>query len=127
MPMSGWLAAGAVAAALLLGTESGAEPRNAAALLLGAGAVGGLGWLLGVTLGRLELVRALAAPAAGAGAIALRLLLASPAVPAVDLALPAGDGPWSAMIVSVGFLSAFEGKGAPSVRNRFLTSHVWPH
>mgnify|MGYP000355421940 CR=1 FL=1 len=31
----------------------------------------------------------------------------------------------SAMMVSVGFLSAFEGNGAPSQRKRFFTSHVW--
>src|SRR4051794_18247478 len=31
------------------------------------------------------------------------------------------------MIVSVGFLSAFDANGEPSVRNRFFTSHVWFH
>jgi hypothetical protein len=31
------------------------------------------------------------------------------------------------MIVSVGFLSALEAKGAPSVKNRFFTSQVWFH
>ena len=30
-------------------------------------------------------------------------------------------------MVSVGFLSAFEQNGAPSVRNTFFASHVWPH
>ena len=35
--------------------------------------------------------------------------------------------PASAMIVSVGFLSAFDANGAPSHRNRFFTSHVWFH
>ena len=29
------------------------------------------------------------------------------------------------MIVSVGFLSALEQNGAPSVMNRFFTSQVW--
>ena len=33
----------------------------------------------------------------------------------------------SAMIDSVGFLSAFDGNGAPSARMRFGTSHVWFH
>ena len=31
------------------------------------------------------------------------------------------------MIVSVGFLSAFEQNGAPSVTKRFFTSHAWHH
>ena len=31
------------------------------------------------------------------------------------------------MIVSVGFLSAFDAKGAPSVTKRLSTSHVWHH
>ncbi len=33
----------------------------------------------------------------------------------------------SAMMVSVGFLSAFEANTAPSVMNRFGTSQVWHH
>jgi competence protein ComEC len=102
--MSGRLAAGVIGAALILasGGGDGSGARAAVAVLLGSGAVAGMGWLLATTGGRKGIGLALLAGAAGAGALALRLLVAPPALPPADVALPAGDGPWTASVTSVG-------------------------
>ncbi len=110
--MSIRLAIGAIVAALLAGAGAGAEPRAALAVLLAAIAAAGAGWMLRVTRPRRGSWRTLVATAAGAGAIAIRLLIAPPAMPPIDVALPEGDGPWPAVVVTVGPLR--EG-GRPAV------------
>lgn len=100
--MSVRLAIGAVGAALLLGPELGGDPRRAFATLLAAAACAGAGWLLGAVLQQVTVRRALLPVAAGAGAIALRLLVAPIALPPDGVALPDGGGPWSAAVISVG-------------------------
>ncbi len=99
--MSGRIALGAVAAALVLG--SGADPRLAPSVVLGAGAVAGIGWLVQAATSRRQLGLALFTVAAGVAAIGLRSLIAPPVVPA-SVPLPPGPGPWGAVVESVGSL-----------------------
>ncbi|MBA3876327.1 MAG: DNA internalization-related competence protein ComEC/Rec2 [Anaerolinea sp.] len=131
MPVSGRLAAGAVAATLLLGGGSGTEPRATFALILGAGAVAGAGWLLGATGGQRELTRTIVASAAGAGAIALRLLVAPSMAPPADMTLPDGGGPWTATIRSIGSLREGTRPAVVELREPFeirlaATLPAWP-
>lgn len=104
MPSSGWTAAGAVAVALLLGGGGADEARLVAAIALGAAATAGAGWFLRAAIARPVAGRAILATAAGATAIALRLLVAPPAMPPTDAPLPSGSGPWTAVVSSVGSL-----------------------
>lgn len=102
MPGSGRLAVGAIAAAILAGAAGGAEPPVALAILLGASALAGAGWLVAAAFAHPVAGRRIAVLAAGALAISIRLLIAPPAMPPIDVALPAGAGPWPAVIVTVG-------------------------
>ncbi len=105
MPRSGWLAVGAVGAALgapILVERFG--PPAGLALALAQAAVAGM--LLGLTRigGPSRRTRASGRAAlplvVGATIIALRLLIGGG--PGVDPAIPAGDGPWQSVVVGVG-------------------------
>ena len=96
VPRSGWLAVGAVTAALA-GPALG-ERLGAGAILLAAGFVLVVG--LGSTVGRRGGTLRLAALAIGAAAIAVRLAVAG--TPAPSGAIPDGDGPWTAVVAAVG-------------------------
>ena len=98
MPRSGWLAIGAVGAALcdeMLGLRvlAGSLAMSAAIVLMLVGAMpGGL---------RRRHVPATAAILCAAAAMAVRLAVLPP--PATDaVALPVGDGPWHAVVVATG-------------------------
>jgi competence protein ComEC len=95
------LAVGAVAACLLLGGGA-PDARLSLAVLLAAAALVGAGWLAGTALARRRAGLTLAAAGAGAMVIAIRLMLAPPLVPPTDIALPEGEGPWRAAVISVG-------------------------
>jgi competence protein ComEC len=90
MPASGWLAIGAVVAALAAG--------DVGALLVAALAAGlaAAGWGLSGRVG----ARAVVGVAIGAGVLALRLVLA-PAPPPTIAQPPDGSGPWIALVESV--------------------------
>jgi hypothetical protein len=94
MPRSGWLAAGAVLAAVL-GSRVGPTALGAAMVAAGAFAL----LAIGPWLGR-RVRRPCLAVGAGGLAIALRLVMSpAPALPPAEIA---GDGPWQARVVSVG-------------------------
>jgi competence protein ComEC len=97
VPRSGWLAVGAVIAALAgpallerLGTGS----------VLIAAAMAVLGVALGSTLRRPGGMPRFAPLAIGAAAVAVRLVLAG--TPAQPGTIPDGDGPWAAVVAGVG-------------------------
>jgi competence protein ComEC len=126
--MSGYLGLGAVAAALVLG--SGADPRLAPSVILGAGAVAGIGWLVQAATPRRRLGLALFAVATGAAAIGLRSFIAPPVVPATA-PLPPGTGPWGAVVESVGSLRdgdrpAIVELEAPGTIRLAATLPAWP-
>jgi len=127
--MSLRLAIGAVAAALVLGDA--ATPGLALAMVLAAGSIAGAGWLLVATRVRPALGRSLAAAAVGAGAVALRLLLMPPVLPTAPAVLPDGDGPWPAIVASVGSLregarpAVLDLPGPPALRLA-ATLPAWP-
>ncbi|TAJ99721.1 MAG: MBL fold metallo-hydrolase [Chloroflexota bacterium] len=100
--MSSWLATGAIAAALILASGEAAGPPLAVAVLLGAGGLALAGRVVAVLRSRRRFGLALVAAAMGAGALAIRLLAAPPAPPPAIVALPDGEGPWTAVVVSVG-------------------------
>ena len=102
--MSGRLAVGTIGAALVLASGAGSGAQLVFAVLLASGALAAVGWLVASVGGRRPLGLTLIAVATGAGALATRLLLAPPTLPPTDVALPGGDGPWSAVVVSVGSL-----------------------
>jgi competence protein ComEC len=92
MPSSGWLAIGAVVAALA------AQEAGARVLGLASAAVVTLAW---VVPGARVAVRRLGIAAVGSLIIALRLM-ALPAPPPIAAPIPDGTGPWTAAVVSVG-------------------------
>jgi competence protein ComEC len=96
VPRSGWLAVGAVVAALA-GPALG-ERLGASAILLAAGVVVVVG--LGCAVGRRDGTLRLAALTIGAAAIAVRLAVSG--TPAPPGAIPDGDGPWTADVASIG-------------------------
>ncbi len=96
VPRSGWLAVGAVVAALA-GPALG-DRLGASAILLAAGFVLVVG--LGSAVGRRGGTLRLAALTIGAAAIAIRLAITG--VPAPPGAIPDGDGPWTADVASIG-------------------------
>jgi competence protein ComEC len=100
--VSGRLAVGAIGAALVLASGAGTGTRLAVVVLLGAGVLAAVGWLVASVTAPQPLGLTLVAIAAGAGALAIRLVVAPPILPPADLALPGGDGPWPAAVVSVG-------------------------
>ncbi|HEX5591689.1 MAG TPA: ComEC/Rec2 family competence protein [Candidatus Limnocylindrales bacterium] len=134
MGISTGLAVGAVAAALILAPEAAGAPRLAASVLLAAVALAAASWLAGLLWrGRAAASRrrGAIAIAAGTGAIALRLVLAPPVVPAIDVPLPPGDGPWSAVVISVGPLRegnrpAVVELGDPAGIRLAATLPAWP-
>jgi competence protein ComEC len=129
--VSGRLAVGAIGAALVLASGAGSGTRLVVAVLLGAGALALVGWLVTSVTARRPLGLTLVAIAAGAGALAIRLVLAPPVLPPADLALPDGDGPWAAAVVSVGPLregdrpAVVELTGPPGTRLA-ATFPAWP-
>ena len=101
MPRSGWLAVGAVGAAVALGSAADGG-RSAAAL-----ALAGLAAVVGGVIARAARVEGLGRAGIGVGVGALviagRLLLAPAATPPTwHGPLPTGSGPWTAMVQSVG-------------------------
>ncbi|MCI0583043.1 MAG: ComEC/Rec2 family competence protein [Chloroflexi bacterium] len=100
--MSTWLATGTIAAALALSSGEAAGPRLTVAVLLGVGGLALAGRVVAMLRGRRRFGLGLVAAAMGAGALAIRLLVAPPAPPPAVVALPDGEGPWTAVVVSVG-------------------------
>jgi competence protein ComEC len=99
MPASGWLAIGAVVAALI---GSLASPIVVA--LLGTSvlvAAGSVARSDGVQIGGRLRARSVAAIGIGVAALALRLVV-SPSPPPTAAPLPTGSGPWQATVVAVG-------------------------
>ena len=103
MPRSGWLAVGAVVAALLAPALVG---RFGVAATVTMAAVG---LVVAVPVGlagrrpsgvRPRIPRATVPFAVGVVAIAIRLALSGPAV--AQVAIPEGDGPWSGVVIGVG-------------------------
>ena len=95
IPRSGWLAVGAIGAAVTLHGEGGSA--IAAAALGGGAAVASAGTL--AATGHRAAAFRLAAVAGGILAIALRLALAGG--PGTPPALPAGAGPWTATVSAI--------------------------
>ena len=105
MPRSGWLALGAVAAALADASITGVRGVVALALF-GAGALAAAGTLALALRGTRPRAaggaRSAALVAAGAMVIGLRLILMPlPGPPVPDGALPVGSGPWTGEVTSI--------------------------
>ena len=97
LPRAGWLALGAIIAALLAG--GGRFDLGLPAALV---VVIGAGTLVGAVVALARRHMAGAALLLGLGAVALRAGIGLIAVPAAPtLPLPAGSGPWSAQVVDV--------------------------
>ncbi|HSO29578.1 MAG TPA: ComEC/Rec2 family competence protein [Candidatus Sulfomarinibacteraceae bacterium] len=131
MPGSGRLAIGALTAAALTGAAGGAAPGVAMSIVFVASALAVAGWLAVTWLGRRGAGWAIATLAAGAGMIALRLLAAPPHLPPIDVGLPAGTGPWTAQVVSIGPLRdgdrpAVVGLLEPAGLRLAATFPAWP-
>ncbi|MEO8228752.1 MAG: ComEC/Rec2 family competence protein [Chloroflexota bacterium] len=115
MPRSGWLAAGAVLAALLVPLL--AERIGVAAVVIIAGLVFLVALVAGITASRADrpvrarVPRATVPFAVGIAVIAVRFVLTGPAAPPV--AVPGGDGPWRGVVVGVG--SPREGRQSATV------------
>lgn len=131
MPGSVRLAIGVIAAAMLLGAAENETRRVALLIALGVGAAIPAGWLVSAWLRRPGLVRTISPALAGAGLIALRLLAAPPDIAPADVQLPAGVGPWTAAVVSVGPLRAGDRPAvielrAPAGLRLAATFPAWP-
>lgn len=107
MPRTGWLALGAILAALLLVdgplTSTGSRGAIALGLVAAAGAMGGA--LLAVRVGRRDGVVAVLGIGVGVVLIVARVALSATG-PATAPPIPEARGPWSASVVSVGPLRA---------------------
>ena len=107
MPRSGWIAVGTIGAALLLG----ADDRPSIALALVAGAVVLAAWSARTLGGSARVIGGRSAKswtartalvAAGALAIAARLVVAPVATPSIASGpLPAGAGPWTGSVATI--------------------------
>ncbi len=105
MPRSGWLALGAVAAALADASLSSVHHQVALALLGGGGLLAAGTVALAIRRARpraADGARSAALTGAGVTVIALRLILVPPAGPWIpDGSLPAGSGPWAGVVTSI--------------------------
>ena len=120
IPRSGWLAVGAVAAALA-GTGEGGPPAAAG---LAAGALLGVAVALAGT-GRRAAAARLAAAALGALAIVVRLAAGGTPPAAVAGPLPGGDGPWTGTVVTLG--TPLEAEQRPTISLEEPRGSAWRH